>query len=222
MMNFGVIYDPSLEHVIEFEQSGDLIAQGSSEPFPPDPDPAPGKPCTGIRFVTSLIEARGASTARFGVGAAVLPRLEALGWIVDGQPAADYEEMLLAVGRGPDPDGTLHRLATLAEKGVSWRARQGWSWRLSLQPAESLWDSLLRHPEWLDRPGDRRRVIPRLYVQQRICDIALADIHHRWDLETVTMALSDLADETVAFTLDQARSELAGKVSPGSRTSRWR
>jgi hypothetical protein len=42
MMNFGVIYDPSLEHVIEFEQSGDLIAQGSSEPFPPDPDQ--GKP----------------------------------------------------------------------------------------------------------------------------------------------------------------------------------
>jgi hypothetical protein len=38
MMNFGVIYDPSLEHVIEFEQSGDLIAQKSSEPAPPDPD----------------------------------------------------------------------------------------------------------------------------------------------------------------------------------------
>ena len=38
MLNFGVIYDPSLEHVIEFEQSGDLVAQGSSEPFPPEPD----------------------------------------------------------------------------------------------------------------------------------------------------------------------------------------
>ena len=38
MLNFGVIYDPSLEHVIEFEQSGDLVAQGSSEPFPPGPD----------------------------------------------------------------------------------------------------------------------------------------------------------------------------------------
>ena len=46
MMNFGVIYDPSLEHVIEFEQSGDLAAQGSSEPLPPDPaqrkEPPPG------------------------------------------------------------------------------------------------------------------------------------------------------------------------------------
>ena len=40
MMNFGVIYDPSLEHVIEFEQSGDLIAQGSSEPLGPNPDQA--------------------------------------------------------------------------------------------------------------------------------------------------------------------------------------
>ena len=38
MMNFGVIYDPSLEHVIEFEQSGDLIGQKSGEPAPPDPD----------------------------------------------------------------------------------------------------------------------------------------------------------------------------------------
>lgn len=38
MLNFGVIYDPSLEHVIEFEQSRDLVAQGSSEPLPPQPD----------------------------------------------------------------------------------------------------------------------------------------------------------------------------------------
>jgi len=38
MLNFGVIYDPSLEHVIEFEQSGDLVAQGSSEPRPPGLD----------------------------------------------------------------------------------------------------------------------------------------------------------------------------------------
>ena len=44
MLNFGVIYDPSLEHVIEFEQSGDLVARGSSEPFPPghDQEPEPG------------------------------------------------------------------------------------------------------------------------------------------------------------------------------------
>jgi len=40
MVNFGVIYDPSLEHVIEFEQSGDLGAQGSSEPLRPNPDQA--------------------------------------------------------------------------------------------------------------------------------------------------------------------------------------
>ena len=43
MMNFGVIYDPSLEHVIEFEQSGDLKSQGSGQPLPPDPaGQAPG------------------------------------------------------------------------------------------------------------------------------------------------------------------------------------
>jgi hypothetical protein len=43
-MNFGVIYDPSLEHLIEFEQSGDLVAQGSGEPLPPDPEQATRMP----------------------------------------------------------------------------------------------------------------------------------------------------------------------------------
>ncbi|MGH8928376.1 MAG: hypothetical protein ACRDWH_08500 [Acidimicrobiia bacterium] len=38
MMNFGVIYEPALEHVIEFEQSGDLKGQALDEPFPLDPD----------------------------------------------------------------------------------------------------------------------------------------------------------------------------------------
>ena len=153
---------------------------------------------------------RGASTARLGVGAAVLPRLETLGWIVDGQPAADYDGMFRAVRGAPDPDGTWHRLATLAEKGISLAGRVGEELAALASTSKSLWDSLLRHPEWLDVPatpgGD-----PRLYVQQRIFDIVLADIHHRWDLETVTMALSDLADETVAFTLEEARSELADK-----------
>ena len=156
---------------------------------------------------------RSASAARLGVGAAVLPRLEALEWIVDGQPAPDYEGMFRAVRGAPDPDGTWHRLATLAEKGISLTGRVGEELAALASTSKSLWDSLLRHPEWLDVPatpeGD-----PRLYVQQRIFDIVLADIHHRWDLETVTMALSDLADETVAFTIEQARSELAGKY-PG-------
>ena len=155
---------------------------------------------------------RGASTARLGVGAAVLPRLEALGWIVDGQPAADHEGMFLAVRGAPDPDGTWHRLAALAEKGISLAGRVGAELAALASTSKSLWDSLLRHPEWLEvpaKPGDD----PRLFVQQRILEIALADIHHRWDLETVTMALSDLADEAVAFTIDQARSELAEKYA---------
>jgi glutamate-ammonia-ligase adenylyltransferase len=159
------------------------------------------------------VTTRGASTARLGVGAAVLPRLETLGWIVDGQPAADYDGMFRAVRGAPDPDGTWHRLATLAEKGISLAGRVGEELAALASTSKSLWDSLLRHPEWLDVPatpgGD-----PRLYVQQRIFDIVLADIHHRWDLETVTMALSDLADETVAFTIEQAKSELADKY-PG-------
>ncbi|HUP16860.1 MAG TPA: bifunctional [glutamine synthetase] adenylyltransferase/[glutamine synthetase]-adenylyl-L-tyrosine phosphorylase [Acidimicrobiia bacterium] len=156
---------------------------------------------------------RGASTARLGVGAAVLPRLEALGWIVDGQPAPDYEGMFLAVRGAPDPDGTWHRLATLAERGISLAGRVGVELAALASTSKSLWDSLLRHPEWLEVPAAPRGD-PRLYVQQRIFDIVLADIHHRWDLETVTMALSDLADEAVALTIEQARSELAAKY-PG-------
>lgn len=157
--------------------------------------------------------ARGASTARLGVGAAVLPRLEALGWIVDGQPASEYQGMFGAIRGAPDPDGTWHRLATLAEKGISLAGRVGEELAALASTSRSLWDSLLRHPEWLHEaatPGGD----PRLYVQQRIFDIVLADIHHRWDLETVTLALSDLADETVAFTIEQARSDLAARY-PG-------
>jgi glutamate-ammonia-ligase adenylyltransferase len=156
------------------------------------------------------VTVRGASTARLGVGAAVLPRLEVLGWIIDGQPAPEYRGMFAAVRGAPDPDGTWHRLATLAEKGISLAGRAGEELAVLASTSRSLWDSLLRHPEWLDEPA-RPSGDPRLYVQQRIFDIVLADIHHRWDLETVTLALSDLADETVAFTLEEARSELADK-----------
>ena len=53
MINFGVIYDPSLEHLIEFEQSGDLVAQGSGEPLPPDRDQAPPAPSQGPTAGTS-------------------------------------------------------------------------------------------------------------------------------------------------------------------------
>ena len=167
---------------------------------------------------SGFVTARGASTARFGVGAAVLPRLQALGWIADGHPVPGYQEMLLAVRSGPDPDGTLHRLATLAEKGISLQGTTGVNLASLAAASKSLWDSLLRHPEWLDAP-ERPGGDPRLYVQQRTIEIARADLGHRWNLETVTTALSDLADETVAFTLDQARTALAGKF-PGIESVR--
>ena len=166
-----------------------------------------------IRDSAFVTTPRGASAARFGVGAAVLPRLQALGWVVEGQPAPGYEEILLAVRSGPDPDGTLHRLAALAEKGISLEGKTGVHLASLAAASKSLWDSLLRHPEWLEAPG-RPGGDPRLYVQQRTIEIALADLDHRWNLETVTNALSDLADETVAFTLDQSRAALAEKF-PG-------
>ncbi|HUO45793.1 MAG TPA: hypothetical protein VM470_03055 [Acidimicrobiia bacterium] len=37
MMNYQRIFEPSVEHVIEYQQSGDLTIQTSSEPGPPQP-----------------------------------------------------------------------------------------------------------------------------------------------------------------------------------------
>ncbi|MGH8928375.1 MAG: DUF294 nucleotidyltransferase-like domain-containing protein, partial [Acidimicrobiia bacterium] len=154
------------------------------------------------------MSSRSASPARYGVGETTLPRLESLGWIDRGRPAPEYEEMLRTVRSGPDPEGTLNRLATLAERNhLALTGRVGLELAVLAGASKGLWDSLLRHPEWLEKPaapgGD-----PRPFVQQRIMDIALADLHQRFDLETVTAALSDLADETVAFSLEQVHQEI--------------
>ncbi|HUO46201.1 MAG TPA: hypothetical protein VM470_05165 [Acidimicrobiia bacterium] len=41
MMNYQRIFEPAVEHVIEYQQSGDLTFQTSSEPEPPQPTPGP-------------------------------------------------------------------------------------------------------------------------------------------------------------------------------------
>ncbi|HEY7565443.1 MAG TPA: hypothetical protein VIA81_11015, partial [Acidimicrobiia bacterium] len=148
---------------------------------------------------------RSASPARWGVGEALLPRLEALGWINEGRASPDAEALLRVVRSSPDPDGALQRLVSLAERGgIDLATPLG----LELAPlagaSPGLWQSLLRHPDWTTSaaPGGDD---PRRLVQRRTIAIALEDLHGRWDLPGVTRALSDLGDEAAALALDLTR-----------------
>jgi glutamate-ammonia-ligase adenylyltransferase len=148
---------------------------------------------------------RSSSPARLGVGAALIPRLEALGWIIDGHPTPSVETLLRAVRSGPDPDGALQRLVTLAERSSADLAgNPGVELARLAGASRGLWDSLLRHPEWISAPVDSTEN-PRELVQRRTIEIALADLHGRWDLSEVARALSDLADEAAALALHLAR-----------------
>jgi hypothetical protein len=42
LMNYQRLFEPSVEHVIEYQRSGDLTIQTSGEPGPPSPEPAAG------------------------------------------------------------------------------------------------------------------------------------------------------------------------------------
>ena len=55
----------------------------------------------------------------------------------------------------PTPTGRCIASPRWPRRVCPWQAGWGWSSPLSPPRAESLWDSLLRHPEWLDRPADR-------------------------------------------------------------------
>ncbi|HEU4750201.1 MAG TPA: hypothetical protein VFT54_04010, partial [Acidimicrobiia bacterium] len=59
---------------------------------------------------------RSPSLARLGVGETLVPRFEALGWLSAGQLDPAVRVLLVKARSGPDPEGTLHRLATLAER----------------------------------------------------------------------------------------------------------
>ncbi|HUO46202.1 MAG TPA: bifunctional [glutamine synthetase] adenylyltransferase/[glutamine synthetase]-adenylyl-L-tyrosine phosphorylase [Acidimicrobiia bacterium] len=154
--------------------------------------------------------ARSPSLARLGVSSALVPRLEALGWVEDGHPRPEAEELLKKIRSGPDPEGTLNRLANLAE-----RDREiALSDLLRLTPlaatSRGLWDCLLRHPEWARglKPGSDD---PRLLVQHRLTEITLADITGATTLEQTARALSDLADRAMALALIRARHEAASR-----------
>ncbi|MGQ0848765.1 MAG: hypothetical protein ACT4OP_06555, partial [Actinomycetota bacterium] len=135
---------------------------------------------------------RRTSPARLGVSEALVPRLIEIGWIVDNVVGPEVEVMLRRIRAGADPEGTLLRLVALGERRVSPIPELA---RLVPLAAGSrgLWESLLRHPNWLDNPpveGDD----PRLRVQAGMIEIALEDLDGRSDLDRATARLSQLAD----------------------------
>ena len=152
--------------------------------------------------------ARGPSLARLGVGQALLPRLEALGWLTESQAAPGVTELLVKVRSGPDPEGTLHRLAALAERDPSVALLD----LVRLQPlaaaSRGIWDSLLRHPEWVHGMGPSADE-PRLVVQHRMYEVALSDLSGTATFDEVGTALSDLADQAVELALAKTRRLMA-------------
>jgi glutamate-ammonia-ligase adenylyltransferase len=160
--------------------------------------------------------ARNPSLARLGVGANLLPRLQALGWVTDGWVNPAAEKLLLAARSGPDPEGTINRLAALAEK----RPDVGFETLRELMPlaaaSRALWEALLRHPEWTtggEGPADD----PRMLVQHRMIGIALADLAGRVGLEETSASLSQLADEAAELALANSRRRLAARWPDAER-----
>jgi glutamate-ammonia-ligase adenylyltransferase len=141
------------------------------------------------------------SPARFGVGAEQRPRLERIGWIVDGEVTNEAQDLLRLVRSGPDPIGTLNRVLALAERHHLDTDSEDLTSLVALAGASrGLWDSLLRHPEWL-HGGDGEEIDPRVLVQSQLVAIARDDLTNQADLETTTARLTSVADRAAALAL---------------------
>ena len=148
------------------------------------------------------------SPARLGVGAEQQPRLEKLGWILDGEVTPAAEETLRLVISGPDPTGTLNRLLALAERIPFDPASAEAPSLVALAAASrGLWEALLRHPEWLEgREGNSSD--PRLVVQSSLVAVAREDLTNGASLEATTARLTEVADRAAALALQNATREV--------------
>ncbi len=151
------------------------------------------------------------SPARLGVGAEQQPRLERLGWIKDGRVTKEAEDLLRLVRSGPDPVGTLNRVLALAERGrLDPRGEDLTSLVALAGASRGLWDSLLRHPEWLEGQ-DGETTDPRLLVQSQLVAIAREDLANRATLEETTARLTEVADRAAALALTTATGEVSSR-----------
>ena len=149
------------------------------------------------------------SPARLGVGAEQQPRLEQLGWIVGDEVTPVAEKLLRLVISGPDPTGALNRLLALAERTYLDPAGEDMTSLVALAgSSRGLWESLLRHPEWLEG-GDGEVSDPRVLVQSNLVAIARDDLTDRASLETTTLRLTEVADQAAALALRAATGDVA-------------
>ncbi|MGH8957276.1 MAG: bifunctional [glutamine synthetase] adenylyltransferase/[glutamine synthetase]-adenylyl-L-tyrosine phosphorylase [Acidimicrobiia bacterium] len=149
------------------------------------------------------------SPARLGVGGEQQPRLERLGWIVDGEVTHEAEDLLRLVISGPDPMGTLNRVLALAEKTyLDPRGDDLISLLALAGSSRGLWESLLRHPEWLKDHGGEV-TDPRVLVQSRLVPIARDDLTNRASLDLTTARLTEVADQAAGLALANATAEVS-------------
>ncbi len=163
------------------------------------------------------------------------PALESTGWLGNTGPSAAAAALLGELGRGPDPEGALPRLAdllaadpaladhALADPAVGGGlvALAGTSRALSrlgaAQP-DALRRALLGLPPPVLAPptGERRadQAALRRRVGERLLAVAVADLTGRLELPGVGEALSAAADEAAEAALAAARLACGGDTLP--------
>ncbi len=135
-------------------------------------------------------------------------------------------ELLRIIRAGADPLGTLKRILALAERTeFSLSSPQIREWALLAGASKGLWDSTLRHPEWINGKGIEN-ADPRVVVQERLVEIARQDLIGNWPLDRVAAEVSGTADEAAELALALAtkrfRERSPGKEPPLFAVSRPR
>ena len=150
------------------------------------------------------------SPARLGLGEEDLPRLRKLGWMNGDDLSPDTVGLLRLVRAGADPAGTLKRLLVLAERSTfSPSHPEVATWVGLAGASKSLWDSVLRHPEWLT--GRASGIEPRVFVQERLVEIARRDLGGDWSLDRVAAEISEVADRAAELALSLAIDRFQGR-----------
>ncbi len=163
------------------------------------------------------------SPARVGVWDALVPRLAAAGWIDGDAVAPMAAPHLHALRAGPDPVGTLERLADVLEAAPELAERAlavpavGEALVAIAGASRALTRTVKAHPDWLidAATGDAGAGEPpepdvgaiRSFVRQGLLRIAVRDLLGRADMPRVGRELADLADAAAAAALEYAEAK---------------
>jgi glutamate-ammonia-ligase adenylyltransferase len=110
------------------------------------------------------------------------------------------------VRAGPDPEGSLHRLASLAESAPGISLAELARLAPVAGASRGLWDCLLRHPEWIRESPTAAD--PRHLVQSQMIEIAADDLSGQVAIDQTMERLSALADQAVELSLERTRTRL--------------